>query len=189
MIYLVKPIEMRQLKYHEERLLRKVNFLNWKSTNTTREHQICAKYYLHNREDYHTYNKLVGKIKKLTECLARLKDTEETKNRLGKGLIRKLYSIGIINDKKLIECTQISVSSICKRRLPSIMVDKKMVDNLGVAVRLVQQGHVKIGSRVVNDTSVLVSRGMEDFVTWADSSKIRKTIKEFEGMYDDYDYV
>ena len=54
---------MRKLKYHEERLLRKVNFLDWKSTNTKREHLITAKYNLVERDEYVKYNKFSGKVK------------------------------------------------------------------------------------------------------------------------------
>lgn len=46
---------MRRLKYHERRLLKKVNFLEWKKDNNIREVKILGKYGIEDREDYHKY--------------------------------------------------------------------------------------------------------------------------------------
>jgi U3 small nucleolar ribonucleoprotein protein IMP3 len=180
---------MRKLKYHEQRLLRKVNFLEWKKTNTTREHRVCSKYYLQARDEYHNYNKLVGDIRKLSNALSRLKDSDETKNRLGRKLVQKLWSLGVIDSKRLVECSKISVSSFCNRRLSSVMIRNKMVPNMKDCVGFIEQGHVRFGSRVVNDPGLIISRGMEDFVTWTDTSKIRQKIGDFKEEHDDYNYI
>jgi U3 small nucleolar ribonucleoprotein protein IMP3 len=46
---------MRQLKYHEKRLLKKVNFFDWKRDKNEREVRILQKYGINHREDYHKY--------------------------------------------------------------------------------------------------------------------------------------
>ncbi len=43
---------MRKLKHHEQRLLRKVDFLSWKSEQNLREIKILRRYYIQDREDY-----------------------------------------------------------------------------------------------------------------------------------------
>jgi U3 small nucleolar ribonucleoprotein protein IMP3 len=43
---------MRQLKHHERKLLKKVDFLQWKSDGNIREAQVLRRYLLQNREDY-----------------------------------------------------------------------------------------------------------------------------------------
>ena len=43
---------MRQLKYHEQKLLKKVNFLQWKSENNMREVQTIQRYHITDRDDY-----------------------------------------------------------------------------------------------------------------------------------------
>ena len=43
---------MRQLKYHEKKLLKKVDFFNWKEDQNVREGTIIRRYHLLNREDY-----------------------------------------------------------------------------------------------------------------------------------------
>jgi ribosomal protein S4 len=50
----------RKLKYHEQRLLRKVDFLNWKQDSNIREVKILRRYHVQDREDYHSYNKITG---------------------------------------------------------------------------------------------------------------------------------
>jgi U3 small nucleolar ribonucleoprotein protein IMP3 len=46
---------MRQLKHHEQKLLKKVDFLQWKKEDTIREMKIIRRYFLQQREDYHKY--------------------------------------------------------------------------------------------------------------------------------------
>lgn len=56
---------MRKLKYHEQKLLKKVDFLNWKQDRNIREVKVLRRYHVQDREDYHTYNKIVGMITKV----------------------------------------------------------------------------------------------------------------------------
>lgn len=43
---------MRKLKHHEEKLLRKVDFLGWQQEENLREIQIMRRYHISKREDY-----------------------------------------------------------------------------------------------------------------------------------------
>lgn len=180
---------MRKLKFHEQKLLKKVNFLEWKKTNTTREQLVTTKYLLKERDEYKKYNVVVGMIRKLTETLSRLSDNDSTKLVIAKRLINLLFNAGIISEKKLVECAKVNVSSFCERRLPMIMVRKKMIKTFTHADEFVQHGHVRVGIKTVNDPSVLISRAMEDFVTWVDSSVIKRKIDEFNDRQDDYNFV
>ena len=55
------------------------------------------------------------------------------------------------------------------------------------ALRSYFQGHVRVGSDVVKDPAFLVTRNLEDFVTWVDTSAIRKHVMEYKEMRDDYE--
>lgn len=180
---------MRKLKYHEKRLLRKVNFLEWKGTNTAREQLVSTKYMLLNREDYHNYNKFAGKVRKLALALAKLRDSDAMKHRIGRELAQKLYSAGFIKEKRLYNCSKITVADICNRRLPVLMKHIRMVSNIQDATKFVEHGHVKVGAIVVKDPSAIISRGLEDCIAWVDSSKIKRKIEEFNEERDDYKYV
>ncbi|KAL6122593.1 hypothetical protein NUSPORA_00361 [Nucleospora cyclopteri] len=179
---------MRELKYHEKKLLKKVNLEKWKKTNTEREQLVSSKYLLHNRDEYVKYNRLVGMIRKMAESLVRLVENDCTRQYLTKKLINKLYSLGIISEKRLSDCTKITVSDVCKRRLPIILKHLGMVENFKDADKFVQQGHVKIGTKICNNPAILISKNKEEFVKWDDGSKIKKKIDAQNNVFDDFKY-
>lgn len=54
-LHLSKKVEngmVRKLKYHEQKLLKKVDFISWKVDKNVREVQIIKKYRITKREDY-----------------------------------------------------------------------------------------------------------------------------------------
>ncbi len=51
------------------------------------------------------------------------------------------------------------------------------------------QGHVRLGPETVTDPAFLVTRSMEDFVTWVDTSKIKRKVQRFNEALDDYDLL
>lgn len=73
-----------------------------------------------------------------------------------------------------------------------------MMPHMDAAVKAVEHGRklqvsfhrcssdIKIGSNIVHDTATLVTRDMEDIITWADGSPYQKVIKEFRNERDDY---
>lgn len=69
------------------------------------------------------------------------------------------------------------------------MVYLKFAEHLREAVTYIEQGHVRVGPDVVTDPAYLVTKNMEDFVTWVDSSKIRKKVMEYNEKLDDYDLL
>ncbi|BBH00177.1 Alpha-L RNA-binding motif/Ribosomal protein S4 family protein [Prunus dulcis] len=118
---------MRKLKFHEKKLLKKVNFLDWKREGGHREAQVLQRYHVTGRDDYK------------------------------------------------------------KRRLSTVVVRLKFAEHLKEAVTYIEQGHLRVGPETVTDPAFLVTRNMEDFVTWVDSSKIRRKVLEYNDKLDDYD--
>lgn len=43
---------VRKLKYHEQKLLKKVDFINWEVDNNLHEVKVLRKYHIEKREDY-----------------------------------------------------------------------------------------------------------------------------------------
>lgn len=104
-----------------------------------------------------------------------------------KNLLDKLYNCGLIQNRKFSECQYLSVSSICRRRLSVILVKLGMSQRVCDADKLIQHSHVRIGTQVVNDPALIVTRSMEDFVTWTDSSKIKQHVISYHDNLDDFD--
>lgn len=98
--------------------------------------------------------------------------------------------MGLIPLKKsLAQCAKLTASAICRRRLPVVLVRLKFCENLKEAVAFVQQGHIRVGIDIITDPAFLVNRQMEDFVTWTDTSKIRKKILTYNDKLDDFDFL
>jgi U3 small nucleolar ribonucleoprotein protein IMP3 len=83
----------------------------------------------------------------------------------------------------------VTVSAFCRRRLPVIMTRLRMAETVQAATKIIEQGHVRVGTETITDTAFLVTRSMEDFVTWVDGSKIKRNILRYREKLDDFDLL
>jgi len=179
--------EMRKLKPHEQKLLKKVDPYYFKREENVRELKIIRRYHIQNRDDYTKYNMICGEIKMITNKLLAMEPEDRFRIEMTEHLLDKLYNMGIIHDKKsLAKCGKITASAFCRRRIPVVLVRLNMAENLKEAVTFVEQGHVRVGPNVVTDPAFLVTRTFEDFVTWVDDSKIRQKVLAYNDQLDDY---
>ncbi|KAI8541769.1 hypothetical protein RHMOL_Rhmol08G0088100 [Rhododendron molle] len=178
----------RKLKFHEKKLLKKVDFLEWKREGGHREAQVMQRYHVTDRDDYKKYNGLCRNVQKLVNILKQRDPRDPYRVEMTDALLEKLYNIGVIPSRKsLALCERLSVSSFCRRRLSTVLVRLKYAEHLKEAVTYIQQGHIRVGPETVTDPAFLVTRSMEDFVTWVDSSKIKRKVLEYNDKLDDYD--
>ena len=82
---------MRELKHHEKKLLRKVNFFDWKRENNLREISVIRKYHVQDRDDYQRYNRIVGRITSLVSKIQLLPPKDTFRIKLTEQLLDKLY--------------------------------------------------------------------------------------------------
>lgn len=116
-------------------------------------------------------------------------------------LLEKLYAMGLISTRwDLSLADGVTATSFCRRRLPVVMFRSKflqyvhslfifykfmisstdkMAESIKHATKLIQQGHVRVGPELIKDPAFLVTRSLEDFVTWVDNSAIRKHVLEY----------
>eukprot|EP00123_Amoebidium_parasiticum_P005859 comp16949_c0_seq1/m.15547 comp16949_c0_seq1/g.15547 ORF comp16949_c0_seq1/g.15547 comp16949_c0_seq1/m.15547 type:complete len:183 (-) comp16949_c0_seq1:521-1069(-) len=180
----------RKLRHHEQKLLKKVDFLQWKSDSNQKEAEIIRRYHIHKRDDYKKYNRLVGMARSLSSKLAELEPQDPVRLETTDALLTKLYNMGVLPTKKsLVSCEKLTVSAFCRRRLPVVMVRVKMAETVKEATQLVEQGHVRVGPETVTDPAFMVTRAMEDFVTWVDTSKIKRHVMKYNDRLDDYDLL
>ncbi|KAI6895852.1 hypothetical protein KC318_g10921 [Hortaea werneckii] len=110
-------------------------------------------------------------------------------------LLEKLNDMGLLGiggggKGKLSDVEKkITVSAFCRRRLGVVMTRLRMSETVSAANKFVEQGHVRVGTEVVTDPAFLVTRNMEDFVTWVDSSKIKRNIMKYRDKLDDFDLL
>ena len=146
------------------------------------------RFFIQKREHYTLYNKLSREVRDIVRMIKDLDPKSQHRTDISAAILEKMYSIGLIPTKWNLElCDKINASSFCRRRLPVIMVRTKMAENLRSATQLIEQGHVRVGTDIVKDPAYLVTRNLEDFVTWVDGSAIRKHVLEYKDIRDDFD--
>ncbi|MDI1489936.1 MAG: U3 small nucleolar ribonucleoprotein imp3 [Ramalina farinacea] len=182
---------VRKLKHHEQKLLRKVDFTTYKSDNNHREAAILRRYCIQTPSDYSKYNRLSGSLRQLAHQLSQLDPQDPVRLKHEKLLLEKLYDMGILSQgTKLSEVEkQVSVSKFARRRLGVVMTRLRMAETVQGAVKFIEQGHVRVGTEVVTDPAFCVNRNLEDFVTWVDSSKVKRNILKYRDRLDDFDLL
>ncbi|XP_041370231.1 U3 small nucleolar ribonucleoprotein protein IMP3-like [Gigantopelta aegis] len=181
---------VRRLKFHEKKLLKKVDFISWEIDNNIHEVKIMKKYHIQRREDYAKYNKLSRHIRELARKIKEVDVKDPFRTEATSQLLEKLCCIGLITTKgSLALADKVNATSFCRRRLPVVMVRIHMAENLRAAATFIEQGHVRIGPEVVMDPAFMVTRNMEDFITWTDTSAIRKHVLEYNDLRDDFDIL
>jgi len=180
------------LRYHEQKLLRKVDFTNYTSDKGHRDALVSQRYHLQPNH-YHQYNKLCGSLRSLAHKLAALDPADPFRIKHERLLLDKLWDMGILgmgSKGKLSDVeNKVSVAAFARRRLPVVMQRLRMSEHLQSATKFVEQGHVRVGTEIATDPALLVTRNMEDFVTWVDSSKIKRNILKYRDKLDDFDLL
>ncbi|XP_006120753.2 U3 small nucleolar ribonucleoprotein IMP3 [Pelodiscus sinensis] len=181
---------VRKLKFHEQKLLKRLDLVGWEAASgNLAELRVLRRYRLQRREDYTRYNQLSRAVRELARRLRDLGEADAAfRARCTAALLAKLHGLGLVSSKRSLEqCDRVSASSFCRRRLPSLLLRLRMAQSLRDAVTFIEQGHVRVGPEVVTDPACLVTRAMEDFITWTDSSRIRQHVLNYNQERDDFD--
>jgi U3 small nucleolar ribonucleoprotein protein IMP3 len=102
----------------------------------------------------------VGSCKKLVHRLSLLDPTDPYRLLHEQRLLDKLYAIGVINSTSKVSDIEnkLSVSAFCRRRIAVVMARLRMCETVSAGVKLVEQGHVRVGPEVIIDAAYLVPR-------------------------------
>ena len=129
---------MRKLKFHEQKLLKKVDFFDWKNEKNIHEIKVLRRYHVQDREDYTRYNKICGMVTSLVCKLKLLPPDDKFRMQMTEQLLEKLFNMGLINSKHSLQLCEKLPVSFCRRRLPIIL------QKLKFAVAFIEQGRNKI---------------------------------------------
>ncbi|OXB53899.1 hypothetical protein ASZ78_001393 [Callipepla squamata] len=181
---------VRKLKYHEQKLLRRLELVSWEAAACGRaELRALRRYRVGRREDYARYKALSRDVRAVARRLRDLgPESAAFRARCSAALLAKLYAVGLVGSRRsLAVCERVSAASFCRRRLPWLLLKLRMAQNVRHAVTFVEQGHVRVGPDVITDPAVLVPRAMEDFITWVDASRLRLKVLDYNQERDDFD--
>lgn len=107
-------------------------------------------------------------------------------------MLEKLDAMGILpGARSTLSAVErkVGASRLARRRLGVVMTRLRMAETVTAAVKFVEQGHVRVGTEVVTDAAFLVTRAMEDFVTWVDGSKVKRNVLRYRDKLDDFDLL
>lgn len=136
------------------------------------------------------YNKLTGYITSLVAKLKLLPPDNGYRISATQRLLDKCCAMGLIDSAaSLAKLEKLSASAFARRRLPVVMVRLRMSETLKEAVTFIETGQVRVGPEVMNDAAFLVSRSLEDMVTWVDRGKVRRTVAQYNDKLDDFDLL
>ncbi|KAF2821600.1 hypothetical protein CC86DRAFT_448640 [Ophiobolus disseminans] len=116
----------------------------------------------------------------------------KTYNRLCGSLRHLAHRLSFLapNDPYRLQLEQVlTVSAFARRRLPVVMSRLHMADTIQAAVKMIEQGHVRVGTTTIFDPSYLVSRSTEDHITWSHGSKIKTNILRCHNRLDNFDII
>lgn len=128
--------KLRKLKYHEQKLVKKVDFLNWKSDGKEEVRvaalKIIAKYNLRDHEEFFKYARISQQVNTTLDSIRALQGDEYTafKREQLELVARKLFTMGIINSvDEVLDNAQFKTktSQFCARRLSYMLKVKKFV--------------------------------------------------------------
>ena len=102
---------VRKLKFHEKKLLKKVDFINWEVDNNLHEVKVMRKYCIQKREDYTLYNKLSREVRETVRKIKDLDSKSQHRADLSAQMLEKMYQIGLIPTKWNLElCDNVTAS-------------------------------------------------------------------------------
>lgn len=172
---------MRNLKFHEQRLLRQTDFNNWTARNVDHAQSIVTRYQLSGVVEYKKYNDFVGLWQKIASKLKVLPQNDIFRETTIELLLKDIHRSGIKYQGRdnLKAIAKVSVSDFIKRRLDQVLLQLKMVKTLKDSQDLIEHGHVTIDGNVIRDLTYHISPQEESCITWADNSKIKHNIDNF----------
>lgn len=129
-------------------------------------------------------------MKKLVSKLKSLDKADDYRIKKTQDLLDKIYEIGLIKSKNsLLDIDKVGISSFCRRRLAYLLFKNKYCETIKEAITFIEQGQVRVGTQVITEPAFLVTRSLEDHITWTNASKIKRKIAEYNGQVDDYDMM
>lgn len=133
----------------------------WDKQRLEEEEKVMKRFGLRRKRELWKAQALLRKYRRMAREAAAKKDEN-----LKSILIKKLYRLGILNNEnaELDDVLKLSVEDILKRRLQTIVYEKKFANTIKQARQFIVHNKVKINGRVLSFPSYLVPREEENLI-------------------------
>ena len=143
----------------------------WQADRLEREKDILFKYSLKNKKEVWKMQAVLKKYSGIAKRLAN--DNSDFGNGQKTELIAKLYKLGLISKTaSLDEVLSLTIDDLLKRRLQSIVYNKKLARTMKQARQFIVHGHILIGERRIDSPSYIVPLAEENKVSYSDKSAL-----------------
>jgi len=137
-----------------------------------------------------SYTAICKGIHDLAKELVTLDPKDSFRIKTTEALLNKLYDMSIIDEKSSLQlAAKVQANNLLRRRLSAVLVRLKMAGTIAEAHNIIARGNIRVGPQIISDPAFLVTRTMEDFITWTDTSKMRMVISKVNKQLDDYDLL
>jgi ribosomal protein S4 len=106
---------------------------------------------------------IISGINDLIKLISSLKN-EKFKNFCYLFLNKKLYSYGLLENRKSIKENDLKISQIYERTLVKIIVKKKFAKNVIEAKKIIKTGKIRFKNKIIRDHRILIKRKMENSI-------------------------
>jgi ribosomal protein S4 len=106
---------------------------------------------------------IISGINDLIKLISSLKN-EKFKNFCYLFLNKKLYSYGLLENRKSIKENELKISQIYERTLIKIVVKKKFAKNEIEAKKIIKTGKIRFKNKIIKDHRILINRKMENSI-------------------------
>lgn len=146
----------------------------WIKERLERERELVGRYGLRNKKELWKAETLARRLRHRARSLLGL--PPEARRELAAVLVKKLYSMGIVDrpDADIDEVLSITAEDILERRLQTIVYRKGLAKTIYQARQLIAHGHIAIDGRRVTSPGYLVSRDEEDLIDYAPGSPFKE---------------
>ena len=138
-------------------------FKPWDRDLLMEELILVGEYGLKNKKELRRVATFLRKIRDVARSTYGM--TLEERELVSRELLNRLYKLGILPEKASIDdVLKLTVRDILERRLQTIVYKKGLAKSIYHSRQMIVHGHIKVGDRIVDRPSYLVSREEEPTV-------------------------
>ncbi|CAL6004553.1 Ribosomal_protein S9 [Hexamita inflata] len=136
------------------------------------ELELVGKYGLRCKREIYRAKFMLRKIRSTARDLLTLESSDPKLKFEGDALLRRLHLLGVLDTDKneLDYVLSLKVEDLLKRRIQSVITDNNTTKSIHQARVWIKQGHIQVGSQIVNVPSFLVRTASEKYIKIAERS-------------------
>ena len=141
----------------------------WSAEQLANEIRLLGEYGLRNKKEIWRHRSMLSKYRALSRGL--LGKTEDQRKNMENQILKKLYSIGVIQENSTLDdILDLKIEDILERRLQTIVYRRGLAKTISQSRQFIIHGHISVGDRRITVPSYVVGRNDEDTINYAVTS-------------------